>query len=74
MFHERRAAAWQEHVLVPLRGIEPYAGEVPDYRDSLLAAVQRKKQQLADRQDEWAARSLELLAQLEKEYQASAGS
>lgn len=68
LFHERRAAAWQEHVLVPLRDVAPYAGELPDYRTSLLEAVKRKKEELSAGQDEWSRRGLELLARLEREY------
>jgi len=69
IFHERRASAKHERVLVPLRDIEPYTGDVPEYRTSLLDAVRRKKEELAARRDDWSARGLELLERLEAEYE-----
>ncbi|WP_248925616.1 kinase-associated lipoprotein B [Paenibacillus hamazuiensis] len=66
-FHQRRALAYKEIALMPLQTIRPYRGEVPDYIDSLRAALAREMQTLA-RTAEWANRCLQELEQLQKEY------
>ncbi|WP_240941898.1 kinase-associated lipoprotein B [Paenibacillus sp. HB172176] len=67
MFHERRALSYTEKTNVLLRDLKPYRGELPDYKLSLHAAVEAEKRSL-DSLLRWAAKSLELLEQLEKDY------
>ncbi|GGG21805.1 kinase-associated lipoprotein B [Paenibacillus abyssi] len=67
MFHERRALSYTEKALAPLRDLEPYAGEVPDYRESLQHALHREMAML-DKLKRWAERGLTQLEQLQKEY------
>src|SRR5262245_46345700 len=39
MFHERKALAFTEKANAPVRDLEPFAGETPDYRESLRTAL-----------------------------------
>lgn len=68
MFHERRALAYTEKTNVPLKDMEPYRGEVPDYKQSLLAAADAELRRL-DRLARWAQRSMTLLEGLRREYE-----
>lgn len=68
MFHERRALSFTEKTTVLLRDIKRYSGAVPDYKESLRAAVAAEIETL-DRLHRWSAKSLELMQQLQKEYQ-----
>src|SRR3982751_6033113 len=38
-FHQRRALSYQEIALMPISTIRPYAGQIPDYQDSLKRAL-----------------------------------
>jgi kinase-associated protein B len=67
MFHERRALSYTEKTKVLLRDLEPFSGEVPDYTESLKAAVAQSIQSL-DRLNRWTAKALESIRQLEKDY------
>ncbi|MDQ6421166.1 sporulation phosphorelay system protein KapB [Paenibacillus sp. LHD-117] len=67
MFHERRALSYTEKTTVLIRDLQPYAGEVPNYTESLRAAVTSSIQSL-DRLNRWTAKALESIRQLEKEY------
>lgn len=67
MFHERRALSYTEKTTVPLRDIVRYAGSVPDYGDSLRAAAAAEIAAL-DRLQRWAAKGLEQMLELQKEY------
>jgi len=67
MFHERRALSCTEKTTVLLRDLQPYAGEVPDYNESLRAAVARSIEAL-DRLHRWTGKALESIRQLEREY------
>ncbi|PYI55867.1 sporulation phosphorelay system protein KapB [Paenibacillus flagellatus] len=79
LFHERKASAHREKVWVPSSSVEPYEGEVPSYGESLRAAWEemvRSMSKLAEGGEagggrdaaRWAARSLETLRVLEKDY------
>ncbi|RCW47554.1 sporulation phosphorelay system protein KapB [Paenibacillus prosopidis] len=67
MFHERRALSYTEKTTVLLRDVKLYTGSVPEYKDSLRAAVAAEIAAL-DRLHRWAAKGLEQMQQLEKEY------
>jgi len=67
MFHERRALSYTEKTTALVRELEPYAGEVPDYRASLLAAADSELERL-DRLKRWAERSIEQLEGLRNSY------
>ncbi|MFP3858797.1 kinase-associated lipoprotein B [Bacillus amyloliquefaciens] len=67
-FHERRALAFGEQTNIPHQMVKPFDGEVPDYTVSLQAASARLKDQLTADGSEWAERSLDNLAALERDY------
>lgn len=67
MFHERRALSYTEKTTVLLRDVKLYTGGVPEYKDSLKAAAAAEIAAL-DRLHRWAAKGLEQMRQLEKEY------
>ncbi|MFS0723924.1 sporulation phosphorelay system protein KapB [Paenibacillus sp. 1P07SE] len=67
MFHERRALSYTEKALVPLRDIQPHAGDVPDYKASLELALQAEIEML-DKLKRWAERGLQQLDGLRREY------
>lgn len=67
MFHERRALAYREIALVPLSGLRAYAGPIPEYRDSLRAAIDRQLEGLNGTR-RWIDKSLESLSQLHRDY------
>ncbi|RJE88861.1 kinase [Paenibacillus sp. 1011MAR3C5] len=67
MFHERRALSYTEKTTVLIRDLQSYAGAVPDYRESLHAAVAAEIESL-DRLNRWTAKSLETMIGLQKDY------
>ncbi|MED3646015.1 kinase-associated lipoprotein B [Halalkalibacterium halodurans] len=67
-FHERKALACYEKAWMPLSQLKPFEGEPPAYEASLEKALQEMKESLASDTSEWAKRSIEVLAQVEKEY------
>ncbi|MCY9664270.1 kinase-associated lipoprotein B [Paenibacillus alginolyticus] len=66
-FHQRRALSYQEIALMPISTIRPYAGQIPDYQDSLKRALMAQISKLSE-MEAWARRSLQELDQLQKEY------
>ncbi|MDQ0875410.1 kinase-associated protein B [Paenibacillus sp. V4I3] len=66
-FHQRRALSYQEIALMPISTIRPYAGQIPEYQDSLKRALQAQISKLSE-MEAWARRSLQELDQLQKEY------
>ncbi|MFM1654062.1 sporulation phosphorelay system protein KapB [Brevibacillus sp. B_LB10_24] len=70
MFHQRRALSFQEKIMVPLGTIQPYQGEVPEYRGSLLLAVEQELARLREMGGSWAERSVKELEILQQEYAA----
>ncbi|WEG10862.1 sporulation phosphorelay system protein KapB [Pullulanibacillus sp. KACC 23026] len=68
LFHQRKALAFHEKAVVHQSGLVPFEGEVPDYQESLREALHEKLTKLETRNDEWAARSIQELKELEKDY------
>lgn len=66
-FHQRRALSFQEIALMPISTIRPYAGAIPEYRESLERALLAQISKLSEL-EAWARRSLQELNQLQKEY------
>jgi len=68
-FHQRRALAYREIALMPLYTIQPYEGEVPDYKASLAHSLQEEIRAMEQSEySEWAQRCLQELEQLKKDY------
>ncbi|MED4305547.1 kinase-associated lipoprotein B [Bacillus licheniformis] len=67
-FHERKALAYGEQTNISHRMVKPFDEAVPDYADSLRSALSRLKTDLQNDSSEYAAKSLELIHGLEKEY------
>lgn len=67
MFHERRALSFTEKTNVLLRDVKRHTGTIPEYNDSLRAAAEAEIASL-DRLQRWAAKGLEQMQQLLKEY------
>lgn len=68
IFHQRKASAFMEHILLPIDMIQIYTGEVVDYQFSLANALQRQLQALADKDDAWSDKAREQLLLLSQEY------
>lgn len=68
IFHERRALSHREQANIPKQMVKPFEGEVPDYLDSLRAAVDKLSKELAGTPSKWADLSLQALESLEKDY------
>lgn len=69
-FHERKALAYREQVNIPLKMVRTYNEEVPNYKDSLLAAVHKLKSELeANLDDAYNLKSLNTLNSIIKEYE-----
>jgi len=67
MFHERRALSFTEKTNVLLRDVKRHTGIIPEYNESLRAAAEAEIASL-DRLQRWAAKGLEQMQQLLKEY------
>ena len=70
LFHQRRALSYQEKASAPLASIRLYIGEVPAYKESLLASLDEEIEALKNDTSEWAKRSLTELHALRNEYRA----
>jgi kinase-associated protein B len=68
LFHQRKAHAFREKVVVNNNALEPFEEEIPDYQHSLRTAVDQKLEALKEKGNEWAQKSIELIKDLEKEY------
>ncbi|MGG5252812.1 kinase-associated lipoprotein B [Neobacillus sp. SM06] len=68
IFHERKALAFREQANIPKQMVKAFSDEVPDYSHSLREAVGKMKAELKAAESPWGARSLDILASLEKEY------
>lgn len=66
-FHQRKALAYREIVMVPLPTIIFFTGEVPDYADSLRQAWEAEVRAMSG-QSEYAERALQELEELRKDY------
>lgn len=69
MFHQRKALAFGEFALVPLSSVKAYTGEIPDYLNSLHAAIDKDIATL-QKQDASAfnLKAMKQLEQMRKEY------
>jgi kinase-associated protein B len=68
LFHERKALSQFEKTNIPLTHIKPYNDNIPDYHQSLRQTLSEQKQSLKEDGSDWANKSLETLASLEKDY------
>ena len=68
LFHERKASAYQEQVLVPIGTMRAYEGEMPDYSASLRSSFEKYFSEMNRRGDEYGQRSAEQLEKLKQEY------
>lgn len=68
LFHQRKALAHYEKTWVPLSSLKPFEGEVPDYKVSLLQAVENQQKALQEDDTDWAKASLEQLLECKSEY------
>jgi kinase-associated protein B len=68
IFHERRALANREQTNVPKQMVKHFHDEIPDYQESLKAAVDKMKKELTEANSAWGEKSLEILEGLEKSY------
>lgn len=67
-FHERKALAFREKTNARKRDTVPFAGEVPDYVDSLQEAVANIKADLSQEDTAFNQLSLERIADLEAHF------
>lgn len=67
-FHERKALAYREKMNARKRHVTIYDGQVPDYRESLKAAVEQFKEHLAAEDTAFNRLSLARLTDLEKYF------
>ncbi|HET7616486.1 MAG TPA: sporulation phosphorelay system protein KapB [Bacillales bacterium] len=67
-FQQRRALAEFEKTWVHPASLHKYEGEVPEYRQSLKAAVEAEIEKLKAKDNEWAALSIEMLEDLKNDY------
>jgi len=68
LFHTRRALAYREQTNVPKNMVKLYEEDIPNYMDSLKAAVMTLKEQLTSDDSAWHRRSLEAINELEADY------
>lgn len=68
LFHERKALSQFEKTNIPLSHIKPYHLDMPDYYDSLRQTLSEQKKSLHEDGSDWANKSLDTLASLEKDY------
>ena len=68
IFHQRRALASREQTNVPKQMVKLFSENIPDYTQSLKEAIENMKQELTQMATPWADQSLQLIADLEKDY------
>lgn len=69
IFHERRALAYREQANIPKKMVKPFEEDIPDYQDSLKAALEKMKQELLEvASSPWGEQSLKNIESLEKDY------
>ncbi|MBW8351666.1 kinase-associated lipoprotein B [Bacillus sp. IITD106] len=69
-FHERKALAYREQANIPLKMVRPYEDDILDYRESLISAVQKLRNQLEAKPDDpYSVKSLQALEGVIKEYE-----
>ncbi|OLN23744.1 kinase [Domibacillus antri] len=67
-FHERKALAYNEQANIAESAVHPFDGEALDYIESLIAAAAKLENRLQSKGDAFAARSLQALESVKKEY------
>lgn len=67
-FHVRRALALREQANIQKNLVKPHEGEIPDYKESLRAAVVKMKSELIETASPWAEASLKSIESLEGDY------
>jgi kinase-associated protein B len=67
-FHERRALSFREGAVIPKQMVKKFEGDVPEYKDSLKAALEKMKAELEADSSSWAKMSLRNVEMLENEY------
>lgn len=67
MFHQRRALADQEIALMHRSTLMPYSREIPEYRASLLKALE-EEMKLMHKMASWSSRALIELEKLQEDY------
>ncbi|KGX89811.1 kinase-associated lipoprotein B [Pontibacillus marinus] len=67
-FHERKALAHNEKANISKSSLSEHDGEIPNYQDSLREALDKLKQKLAAKDDEFSEKAQHQLAELEKRY------
>lgn len=68
IFHQRRALAYREQTNVPKQMVKLFSENIPDFTQSLKEAIENMKQELTQMGTPWADQSLQLMADLEKDY------
>ena len=68
IFHERKALSYREQANIPKPMVKPFNEDIPDYVTSLKDAVEKMKKELSENPSEWADKSLEMAALLERDY------
>lgn len=67
-FHQRKALSYQEKMNVAKSAVQPYDGEIPDYRQSLKESLDELKQKLDQADTVFNQKARENLIDLEKRY------
>ncbi|WP_194709659.1 kinase-associated lipoprotein B [Radiobacillus deserti] len=68
-FHQRKALSFQEKMNVSKSATHPYIDEIPDYTESLKAALETQKEKFKQQgSSEFQTKVLEQLEDLEKRY------
>lgn len=67
-FHERKALALNEQTNIPEKMVRPFEEPIPDYKESLLDAVNKFENQLKKNDDPFSQKSLLALLEIKKEY------
>lgn len=69
LFHERKALAFRERANIPEKMVKPFEGDIPEYNESLSRTFNELKKQLASEDSAFAAKSLETLESIQREYE-----
>lgn len=68
-FHERKALSYREQANIPMKMVKLYEDDIPDYEESLKAALEKMKQELLEvASSPWGEQSLKNIETLEKDY------
>lgn len=68
IFHQRRALAYREQTNVPKQMVKHFDEKIPDFQESLRAALDKMKKEINDSPSAWGEKSLEMLNSLENDY------